>query len=69
MRVYSSPNCSNCETAKSTLTSAAIKFKEINIREDNNARAKLMQDGFMSLPVFEVNGELYSDLKDAISAR
>ena len=64
--VYSSPSCGNCNKAKNTLTEKGLDFQEIDITQDNNARNKLLQGGFARLPVFELDGELYNDIKNVL---
>lgn len=66
--VYSSPSCTQCAAAKDTLKIENISYNEIDITTNNEARNKLIESGYMSLPVFEVDGELVSNVEDVLNS-
>lgn len=55
--VFSKSKCPNCDTLWVKLTSKGIKFTEIKVDEDTEAREFLVGQGFRSVPVLFVDGE------------
>lgn len=49
--VYSKPACVQCEQTKKLLTKNGIEFETIDITEDIDAYNKVVEMGFMSVPV------------------
>jgi glutaredoxin len=58
--VYSGTDCPKCETLKSKLKQQNVTFKEINIREDEEALSFLRSKGHRGIPQIyrEVGDEL-----------
>lgn len=52
---------------KSELQQAGLEVEVINIDHNEEARQKILNEGFLSVPVLEVNGELIGDVKEIIS--
>jgi len=53
--VYSTQNCPWCHKAKDYLTKKKVKFDDINITENEDARnAMIEKSGQMGVPVIEV---------------
>ncbi len=53
--VYSAPWCAFCRMAKEYLTSRNVKFKDINVDEDQNAvRDIIAKTGQTGIPVLEI---------------
>ena len=48
--VYGKPNCSYCEQAKQLLEAKGIKYDYIDVYEDDDALAFLMDNGFKTVP-------------------
>ncbi len=57
--VYSTTTCPWCETVKEFLKKNGIKFKDVNVGEDQEAaQAMIERSGQMSVPVVEVDGHI-----------
>lgn len=58
--VYSGTDCPKCETLKAQLKQKGIEYKEVNIREDEEALAFLRSKGHRGIPQMyrDVEGEL-----------
>lgn len=53
--VYSKPKCVQCEMTKEFLKSNNVKFKEVNVFEDEEALELIKLHGFQRLPVVTKN--------------
>ena len=60
IKVYSKPNCMQCEFSKKYLNDKGVEFKEINVFEDNEALTMLRDAGYSQMPVVDVNGEFHT---------
>lgn len=49
--VYSKPDCMQCNFTKKWLKERNIPYKELNIKEDEEALLKVKEMGFQSVPV------------------
>ena len=49
--VYSKPACVQCEQTKKLLTKNGLEFETIDITQDEEAYNKVVEMGFMSVPV------------------
>lgn len=67
--VYSKPNCMYCNFAKQYLKDNNIKFKEINVFEDDNALAMLRDAGYQTMPVVSINGEYHTGFRPDLLAK
>ena len=67
--VYSKPNCMQCEFAKKYLNDKDVKFKEINVFEDEESLAMLRDEGYSQMPVVDVNGEFHTGFQPNILAK
>lgn len=56
--VYSSDTCTYCHMAKDYLNDLGIGYEERNISKDMNARKDLMRQGFMGVPIIQVDDEI-----------
>lgn len=56
--IYTSDTCSYCHMAKDYLKSKGVDYDEKNISSDMNARKELMAQGFMGVPIINVEGEV-----------
>lgn len=50
LTVYTKNNCPYCDRAKALLESKGVAYKTINIEEDQDARAFLIDQGLRSVP-------------------
>lgn len=69
IKVFSKPNCMQCEFTKKYLTDKGIEFKEINVFEDDKALAMLRDKGFSQMPVVDVNGEFHTGFQPNVLAK
>jgi len=53
--VYSKPKCVQCEMTKEFLKSNNVKFKEVNVFEEEEALELIKLHGFQRLPVVTRN--------------
>ncbi|CAM5193932.1 Glutaredoxin 3 OS=Ureibacillus acetophenoni OX=614649 GN=SAMN05877842_10664 PE=4 SV=1 [Ureibacillus acetophenoni] len=67
MKLYTKTICPKCMWVKSELQQAGLEVEVINIDHNEEARQKILNEGFLSVPVLEVNGELIGDVKEIIS--
>lgn len=54
--VYSKSQCPNCTRAKDLLTNKGVRYVEINIEADDEARTFLVDHGFRSVPQISIDG-------------
>lgn len=50
LTVYSKNNCPHCDNAKDYLRRCGIEFQEINIEQDHEARAFIVDQGLRTVP-------------------
>ena len=67
--VYSKPNCMQCEFAKKYLKDKGVKFKEINVFEDDESLSTLRDAGYSQMPVVDINGEFHTGFRPEILAK
>lgn len=57
--LYSAPNCPWCVRVREFLTEHSIKFKVIDVSEDEAAAREMIQkSGQMGVPVTDIGGEM-----------
>lgn len=54
--LYSKDNCRYCVAVATFLRNNGVDFKEINIDEDEEGMKHVIDKGYMSIPVTEVEG-------------
>lgn len=57
IEIYSSNTCGYCDTAKDYFKKNNLEYIEYNISEDATSRKRLMEMGYMSVPVILIEGE------------
>ena len=58
VKVYSTPTCPYCVTAKNFLKENNVPYKDVNVGEDRQAAAYMIEKtGQMGVPVIEINGK------------
>ncbi len=67
MKLYTKTICPKCMWVKSELQRVSLDVEIINIDHDEEAKQKILNEGFLSVPVLELNGELLGDVKEIIS--
>lgn len=59
VKVYSTPTCPWCKKAKAFLTEKGVKFQDINVAEDEQAREEMAEkSGQMGVPVLDISGTI-----------
>ncbi len=59
VKVYSTPTCPYCVTLKEFLKKHDVEFEEINVAEDKEAAAKMIEkSGQRGVPVAEIDGQI-----------
>lgn len=57
--VYSTSSCPYCVMAKDFLKKNSIKFRDLNVAEDEKARSDMVKkSGQMGVPVLDINGTI-----------
>jgi glutaredoxin 3 len=59
LTLYTKNNCGYCLQAKALLKNNNIKFEEINIEENTNAREFVINEGHKTVPQIYHNGQLF----------
>jgi|TARA_B110000967_G_C18657583_1_gene446483 glutaredoxin len=68
IKVYSKNNCPFCTKAKALLEIKGIKYTEVNIEQDADARKRIVDAGLRTVPQIYINEQLlpggYNGLAD-----
>lgn len=56
VEIYSSDTCMECKKAKKYFNENGIEYKEYNVFKDIEAKRRLINMGYMSLPVIIIDG-------------
>lgn len=67
MKLYSKTICPKCLWVKSELQRSGLEAEMINIDQDKQAMQMLIEAGFLTVPVLEIEGKLIGDVKEVIS--
>jgi len=59
LTIYSKTVCPYCVNAKNYLKSKNISFRDVNIEENDEARAFMQAQGHRSVPQIYLNGRLF----------
>lgn len=66
MKLYTKTICPKCLWVKSELQAANLNVETINIDHDDSGKEAVINAGFMTVPVLEVNGEWFADTASII---
>lgn len=62
--VYTKNRCVQCSQTKKYLKQNDITFKEVNIEYDEQERSRLLEEGWLAMPVVKIeNGESWSGFR------
>lgn len=61
MKLYTKTICPKCLWVKSELDAANLNVEVINIDHDEAAKQTVLNAGFLSVPVLEIDGEWYAE--------
>ena len=67
MKLYTKTICPKCMWVKAELQNAGLEVETINIYHSEEAKQKIVNEGFLSVPVLEVDGEFLGDVKEILS--
>lgn len=57
LKLYTSNFCNKCKMLKTWLGNQGIPYEEVNTSDEESMIDKLVEEGFTSLPILEVNGK------------
>lgn len=69
IKIFSKPNCMQCNFAKKYLNEKGVEFKEINVFDDAEALAMLRDKGFSQMPVVSMDGEFHTGFQPNLLAK
>ena len=69
IKIYSKPNCMQCNFAKKYLIDKGVPFEEIDVFEDVEALTMLRDKGFSQMPVVDVNGDFHTGFRPELLAK
>lgn len=59
VKVYSTPTCPYCKSAKEFLKKHKVKYKDVNVAKDAKARNEMIKkSGQMGVPVIEIGDKI-----------
>lgn len=59
VKVYSTLTCPYCHMAKDYLKEKGVKFKDVNVADNDKAREEMIEkSGQMGVPVLDINGKI-----------
>ena len=65
VKIYSTPSCPWCKKTKEYLKAHKVKFKDINVAEDQKAAQEMIKkSGQTGVPVLDINGEIIVGFKE-----
>ncbi|MEK4170788.1 glutaredoxin [Lysinibacillus sp. FSL L8-0312] len=67
MKLYTKTICPKCLWVKSELQRAGLDAEIVNIDHDEQAKQTIIDAGFLSVPVLEMNNTFIGDVKDIVS--
>lgn len=67
MKLYTKTVCPKCLWVKSELQRNGIEAEMINIDHNEQAKQKIIDAGFFSVPILEAEGEFIGDVTEIIS--
>ena len=67
MKLYTKTICPKCLWVKSELQAANLHVEMINIDHDQTAKEAILNAGYMTVPVLEINGEWFADTTSIIA--
>ena len=64
--IYTTPACPWCHKTKDFLKEHKVKYKEINVADNEKAKEKMIEiSGQMGVPVVEIEGEIIVGFDEA----
>lgn len=66
MKLYTKTICPKCLWVKSELQRAGIDVEVFNVDHDEQAKQRVINAGFLSVPVLEFEGQFIGDVKKIV---
>ena len=63
VKVYTNPNCIQCDRTKKFLDDADIEYEVIDLSSDVESLTKFIDMGFKSAPIVETDNDIWSGFK------
>lgn len=63
VKVYTNPNCIQCEQTKKFLDKAEIPYEVIDLSSDRESLERFIDMGFKSAPIVETSNDIWSGFK------
>ncbi|MDN4495259.1 glutaredoxin family protein [Ureibacillus aquaedulcis] len=67
MKLYTKTICPKCMWVKSELQRAGLEVEVVNIDENEQAKQTIIDAGFLTVPVLEIDGQLMGDVQEIVS--
>ncbi|AJK88748.1 glutaredoxin [Lysinibacillus fusiformis] len=67
MKLYTKTICPKCLWVKSELQRAGLEAEIVNIDHDEQAKQTIIDAGFLSVPVLEVDETFIGDVQEIVS--
>jgi glutaredoxin len=61
IKLYSKTVCPKCIVAKAILDDSGVEYEVFNLDQDEEAKQKLKDLGFMAAPIIEYNGNFHTN--------
>ena len=69
IKLYSKPNCMQCEFTKKYLNDKGVAFEVIDVFEDKEALSMLIDEGYSNMPVVDIGGEFHTGFRPDLLAK
>lgn len=63
VKIYTNPNCVQCEQTKKFLDKASIPYETIDLMSDPESAKRFIEMGFRSAPIVETSNDIWSGFK------
>lgn len=63
VKIYSLPNCVQCDRTKKTLSGGGVSYEEIMLNESDSAMEYVKSKGYVSAPVVETENDSWSGFR------
>lgn len=63
VKVYTNPNCTQCEQTKRFLDKVGIEYETISFVDDQESLKRFVEMGFKAAPIVETDSDVWSGFK------
>lgn len=63
IKVYTNPNCVQCDQTKKFLDNAELEYEVIDLASDKESLTRFIEMGFRSAPIVETENDIWSGFK------